>query len=235
MRPSSTEQLRSTCRELKVKVHTAASAAYMEALALHWSTQIDHGRRKSVSIYTPVDLRREASGRLDSAMGQLLGAVISHATIANGTDFRALASGVEKQFTEARTASSHYSHLSHLQLMARVWDCLPRVAKEHVLPALFSQTGFLSNVDLSEFLSEELDSQGVLSYHRFSGTGIMTPMMLAITTLGAKYHLTSTHRADVWESAEMQRIVAHVQWRLDGNVDEPVSRERFESHDSEQP
>lgn len=224
---ASTEVLIAVSRNLKSSVHALVSGAVLEALGLHFYFQIQAGRRKDISIYAPVDLRQAAGGHLDNAMGQLLSAMTSHAAVHNGGAFRKLVSEVQKQQTVAKLTANQCAHTSHMSFMARLWDFLPSSINEIAGPALVPQAGFVSNVNLTDFLEEEIREGLVINYSRFSGTGLMTPMMLGITTTGSTYQLTSTHHSDVFNSADIRRILSHVQWRLDGNIEEPISLNQF--------
>lgn len=117
-----------------------------------------------------------------------------------------------------------------MDLMSRIWDTFPRIANRTVGPFLIPLSGFISNVNLTDFLAEEIACGQVRNYFRFSGTGILTPMMLGITTIGETFNLTTTSQRNVFSREEVSRIVAHIQWRLSGELDDLASQERFHQH-----
>jgi|GEM_PF-452570 len=224
----STATLKQTSGDLNVKVQDLLFAAVLEALWLHFFDDLKTTRRKSLGVYTPADLRRESVLNVDSTLGQILGCITVRATPHEGIRFRELVETVHKQTRRIKETKSYRNHASHMSFMSRVWDCLPRWANRVVGPYLIPLTGFISNVDLSEFLTHELANGQIQNYFRFSGTGILTPMMLGITTLGQTLNITTTHHQQIFSGSDLSRIAAHVKWRLSGEVDAVATRQHFE-------
>ncbi len=55
-------------------------------------------------------------------------------------------------------------------------------------------------------------------YHRFTGTGIITPMMAGLTTTGPHANLTSTRHTDVFTEDEHRLLMRHIEHRLAGRL-----------------
>lgn len=223
------DPMKETSRALGATVHELLTAALIEGLNLHFAEERRLSRRSVVSIYSPADLRREADGCLDTALGQFLGSLTSRAAIPDGTPFPATVAEVRRQAAEARSSRLYREHCGHMQTMARIWDQAPPIANRTVGPYLLPQSGFVSNVNLTEFLAEELSHGIITDYLRFSGTGLLAPMMLGITTTGPEFNLTTTRHTDVFSPSEMSRLMEHVRWRLTGNTDEPACQAAYQA------
>ncbi len=216
--------LKENARRIGGTVHTLIGAALTEALALNFADEIARTRRKAISLYTPVDLRREAGVPLERAVGQILGSQVTRATVPEGASFAKLAGEIARQTQRQRERGQYREQSSHMDLIAWFWDRFPRSWNRVASPFLMPLAGFISNVNLSDFLAEEIAAGLVQDYRRFTGTGIQTPMMLAITTVGPRANLTTTHHGNTFTREEMNRIVAHVAWRLSGDIEAKATR-----------
>jgi len=219
--------LKQTSGRLGVTVHALLAAALLEALHLHFADELLSSSRKSLAVYTPADLRRESKVETGNAVGQILGCITTRVAIPEGTAFRTIAEQVARQMQTTRSQGRDREHSAHMDVMSRIWDCLPRFLNRVAGPCLLPMAGFISNVNLSEFLAEEIATGEVQDYLRFTGTGILSPMMLGMTTVGSTVNLTTTHHTDVFSNEEIARIVGHVEWRLSGELDSDGARHEF--------
>ncbi len=231
----STSLLKETAHRLGVTVQAVVAAAFLEALHLNFADLIHSSLRKSLAVYSPADLRRESNVDVDRAVSQILGCLTSRVEIPPGTSFQTIVNAVAQQAKRDRSSGHHREHSAHMDFMSRIWDMLPRGLNRVAGPSLIPLAGFISNVNLTEFLSEELRDGLIQDYLRFSGTGILSPMMLGITTVGGQVNLTTTHHGDVFSEEEVRRIVSHVAWRLSGEVDLIASQAEFLSRPFNQP
>jgi len=104
----------------------------------------------------------------------------------------------------------------HLRFTSHIWDRLPEAANRLAGPLIAPVAALASNVNLGQFLSEEIACGQILGYTRFTGTGIMTSMMAGLTTLGDAFNLTMTTRDDLYSPEEMHTFRRHLQQRLLG-------------------
>ena len=223
-----TDRVKETARSMRATVHTLVLAALLEGFQCLFAEKLRGSRRDTLSIYSPADLRREAGGRVDTALGQILGSFTTRLSIVEGTPFSRIVAAVAAQQTQSRECRRHREHSAHMNVMSRIWDCVPRIANRTVGPYLLPQTGFVSNVNLAGFLAEEVASGSVRNYFRFTGTGILSPMMLGVTTLESNLNITTTHHTNIFTRSDVDGLIAHIRWRLESGG-EDVSREELDS------
>lgn len=223
----STAILKQTTQRLGVKVQDLLFASLIEALSLNFTDQLRASRRKRIGVYAPADLRRESKLNTDTALGQLLGCINVREFMGKQRPFRDLVKSVSVRTNRLKESKTYREHSLQMDIMSRIWDCLPRRANRVAGPYLIPLSGYISNVNLTEFLEEEIASGLVQNYFRFSGTGILTPMMFGMTTMGKTFNLTSTHHLNVFSSQDIARVMAQIQLRLSGDIDSQASQDRF--------
>ncbi|HWL08213.1 MAG TPA: hypothetical protein VNQ76_07410 [Planctomicrobium sp.] len=215
----STEILKHTSRSLGVKVQDLLFASLLEALSLNFSSELAKSRRKNIGIYAPADLRAESVVNTDATIGQILGCITVREQVGPGMSFSELVRNVASQTSSVKKRKAHRDHSFHMNVMSRIWDLFPDRLNRVAGPYLIPLSGYISNVNLTDFLAEELVNGTIRNYFRYSGTGLLSPMMLGITTLGPVFNLTTTHHRDVFTHEDITRIVSHVQMRLAGHVE----------------
>jgi hypothetical protein len=212
-------------------VQDALFAAVLEGLCLLWSDQPRRLLRNRLALYATVDLRKEAPVSLDDAFGQWLGSMTVRGAAASGVPFGERVAEVSRQTRAAKASRGYRTHAAQLATMARMWDGLPRWYNRASGPRLFPVTSLVSNVNLSEFLGPELAAGFVTDYHRFTGTGIITPMMAGLTTAGPHANLTSTRHTDVFTEEEHRQLMRHVERRLAGLLPAVATEDAFHARD----
>jgi len=225
----STFRLKKSAQQWGGTVGDLLFAAVLEALHFHFWEEQEHARRHSLAVYAPVDLRPEAPVDVGHALGQILGCMTVRARLDRPLLFGSLFAQVTAQTRRAKQRRSYRAHAAHMDLMARCWDLLPRRINRWLGPGSCPLAAFISNVNLTGFLAQEMAAGQVLEYHRVTGTGLMVPMMFGITTLGPSVSVTTTHRSNVFYPADMARISAHVLRRLKGELPDAASRADFEA------
>ena len=223
----STARLKKSAQQCGGTVQDLLFAAVLEALHFHFWEEQERAGRQSLAVYAPVDLRPEAPVDVGHALGQILGCMTVRARLDRPLLFGRLCAQVTAQTRRAKQTHSYRAHAAHMDLMARCWDLLPRSINRWLGPGSCPLAAFISNVNLTGFLEEEMAAGQVLEYHRVTGTGLMVPMMLGITTLGPRVSVTTTHRSTVFDPADMARIAAHVLRRLKGELPDAASRAEF--------
>ena len=223
----STARLKKSAQQCGGTVGDLLFAAVLEALHFHFWEEQERAGRHSLAVYAPVDLRQEAPVDVGHALGQILGCMMVRARLDRPLLFGRLCAQVTAQTRRAKQTRSYRAHAAHMDLMARCWDLLPRSINRWLGPGSCPLAAFISNVNLTGFLDQEMAAGQVLEYHRVTGTGLMVPMMFGITTLGPSVSVTTTHRSTVFDPADMARISAHVLRRLKGELPDAASREEF--------
>lgn len=215
-------------REREITVQELLYAALIEALGLELSEHVkSHPHRDRISVYCPTDLRRLAPETLATAFGQCLGGVTVRAPFRLDAAFSEILRAVTTQTEKLRITRSDILYDSQMRTMAAVWDCLPQRINRFLGPTLVPLTGFISNVNLSSLLAEELTTGQVGDYVRATGTGLMVPLMLGVTTLGESLSLSATHRKGALSQCQVDRICQHVRRRLMGEMDETASFDEY--------
>lgn len=222
-----TRQVLRVARELGGTVGDLAFAALFEGLEFLWHDQLMHSRKTRLALCAPVDLRRDAPLAIGNAFGQFLGTLTVRQNVLRNPPFSARLAQVVHETHELKRRFAYRSNLAQLQTMARVWDWSPRWLNEWASSRLIPLAGCISNVNFSEFLEAECSAALIRRYFRFTGTGLLAPMMLGLTTLGPSVSLTTTHHANLFERNEIRQLMAHVWKRLTGQLAERISREEF--------
>lgn len=218
-----------TAKSHGVTVQDALFAALFEGLGLLFCNQLGKSRRKKLSLYAAADLRRESDEPLDAVLGQLLGAITVRAHAPVGRPFAETIKNVAVQTQAIKRAREHVAHASHLSTMARLWDRVPAWINRVAGPTLLPVMSLTSNVNLTEFLSREIAAGFVVDYHRFTGTGILTPMMAGLTTLGNYVNFSSTRHTNIFSAEEHDVLMRHVERRLTGQLSSIATLDQFYS------
>lgn len=199
-------------RRQKVKLQDVLLAATHEAMQ---QISVPHGLRNRIGLYTPVDLRREAVPPVPEACGQILGGYTLRFQCRK-TPFAELVQQFAAETQRIKQSGYHRLYERHVNFMSFIWDRLPNWGNEVAGPFLAPITAALSNLNSNEFMTEELQCGQLLNYSRFTGTGIMTSLMLGMTTCGNSLNLSTTHHSMLYSEAEMTEVRRHIQSRLLG-------------------
>jgi hypothetical protein len=221
------DAVKNTAKTLGVRIQTLFLAAIFEALGIVLREELQAGLwRRTVSIHTPVDMRSEVSDLPVDTLGQFLGSVASRLALHDRIQFADIVRAVAMQMDAQRIRRNAVDILSKMETMARVWDAVPRSWNRRLSPALFSAMAVGTNVNLNSFFHEEISSGQIVSYLRFTGTGILVPMMIGLTTLGDQIFLTLTCHENSFSTGELDLLLDHVAFRLSGHtgVHEPPRR-----------
>jgi len=141
-----------------------------------------------------------------------------------GSRFSDLVQDISRQTRAIKASREYLAHSTHMSHMARLWDMCPQRYNRVIGPHLFPVMSLISNVNLSEFLAREITAGFVIDYHRFTGTGILTPMMAGLTTVGSNVNLTSTRHTNVFSADEHAWLMHHVERRLLGSLPEVATK-----------
>jgi hypothetical protein len=211
--------VRRSAKELGVRIHLLFLAAIFEGLSILLQDEVS-GRswRKFISIQTPVDLRPLLNDEFRHAQGQYLGSSVSRMKVKPGNGFRDYVLRVIQNAYTPNDRNASAESISRLETMARAWDCcLPRSIKGSISTSFYSAMAVATNVNLNQFLEVELAAGQIQSYLRFTGTGILIPLMFGLTTLGERVSLTTTCHDGSFTSEEQQCLLRHIAYRLSGN------------------
>lgn len=219
----------STARRSGVTVQDLLFSAMIEGFGLLLKKELRNSRRAQLTIHAPVDLRRSMAAEFREQLGQYLGCLTVRHDAAQVCTFREILSRVSQQTRLARQTDDYLSQETRLETMSRLWDWAPRWINRTAGPALLPATALSSNVNLSDFLAEELNEGLVQNYYRFTGTGPLLPMMLGLTTLGEVMNLTTTHHQSAFTPEEVSRLAAHVAWRMVGHLENVDSLQEYRS------
>jgi hypothetical protein len=221
--------IRGTARREGVTIQDAVFAAMVEGLRLLFDEDMESQKRSTLALYAAADIRREAGVDLDNVLGQFLGAITVRIKGPAGRPFSEIAADVTRQSRAIKSSREHLAHASHLQTMARLWDLCPMSINRSVGPRLFPVMSLISNVNLTDFFAREIAAGFVVDYHRFTGTGILTPMMTGFTTVGSHVNLTTTRHAEIFSADQQHRLMRHVERRLTGQLPEIATQAHFEA------
>ena len=224
-----TAMLTQSARACGGTVQDLLFAALLEALHFHFWEDLSRSRRQSLAVYAPVDLRHESSMDVSHVLGQILGCMTVRTSLRRPMQFGRLVERVTAQTRHLKRCGSYRTHSAHMDVMSRLWDVLPRHINRWLGPSTCPIAAFISNVNATTFLERELTDGVVRDYFRATGTGIMVPMMLGITTLGPMVNITTTHRCNVFDRADMARISAHVVRRLSGELADSANLDDYYS------
>lgn len=228
-RQLSVTTIKTVAKGLAVTVQDLLFAAMLEGLGLLFADDLTGKRRDRIALYAPADLRRNSSEPLDSVMGQYLGSMMVRERITPGRRFSDLVREINRQTQAIKASREYIAHATHLSHMAMLWDMFPERYNRVIGPRLIPITSVVTNVNLSELLSREITAGFVVDYHRFTGTGILTPMMAGLTTVGSNVNLTSTRHTDVFTADQHSQLMRHVERRLIGSLPDVASGVVFHS------
>ncbi|HCP12194.1 MAG TPA: hypothetical protein DIT89_07650, partial [Planctomycetaceae bacterium] len=169
-----------------------------------------------IGLYTPVDLRHETIPPVPEASGQILGGYTLRPRRRRGQSFADFVRQMAAETQQIKRSGVYRFYERHLEFMSNIWDCLPRWGNRVAGPGLVPVSALVSNVNLNTFLCDELASGQLQRYSRYTGTGIMTSMMLGLTTCGNTLEVSSTHHSVLFSQEQAAAIRQRVRYRLLG-------------------
>jgi len=205
--------VRLTSRDFGVTVHDLLLSATHEAIE---ETVCRSGFRRRIGLYTPVDLRHETIPPVPEASGQILGGYTLRPRRRRGQSFADFVRQMAAETQQIKRSGVYRFYERHLEFMSNIWDCLPRWGNRVAGPGLVPVSALVSNVNLNTFLCDELASGQLQRYSRYTGTGIMTSMMLGLTTCGNTLEVSSTHHSVLFSQEQAAAIRQRVRYRLLG-------------------
>lgn len=209
------DAVKQTARAYGVRIQPLFLAAIFEGLSVLLQDEIGAGRwRREIRIQTPVDLRSEHAASASDPRIQFLGCTAHSIRGTQKRSFADILASLKKESQSLRDPSHAARCLGRMETMARVWDSVPRSWNRAISPALFSAAALSSNVNLGEFFSEEVRAGQIASCLRFTGTGILIPLMIGLTTVGDEMFLTMTSHEGAFTTAELQLLMDHLVSRM---------------------
>ncbi|MFN9373274.1 MAG: hypothetical protein ACK6D3_15440 [Planctomycetaceae bacterium] len=200
-------------------------AALFEGLTLSLAKKSKE--RLPLALCMPVDLRQRASDDCSQVLGQMLGSLTVRDVGSPEEPFSQRVARItgETRILKAGDQAAHYA--LKMRLMSRLWDLAPDWINRVTGPALIPLAGCLSNINFTETFGTEYEQGLIDGYYRFSGTGPLVPLMISMTTLPGLLSLTTSHHSDVMTQTQVQRIMAHLKLRIQGELPDQSSLSLF--------
>ena len=209
------DAVKQTARAHGVRIQPLFLASIFEGLSVLLQDELQSGRwRKEIRIQTPVDLRQDHPEYSDDPRGQFLGCIANSISFRQSRSFTEILELLNRESHRLRDSAQASRCLCRMETMAHVWDWVPRSWNRLVSPALFSAAALSSNVNLGNFFAEEVRVGQIASCLRFTGTGILIPLMIGLTTVGEEIFLTMTSHEGAFTTSELQLLMDHLVNRM---------------------
>jgi len=200
-------------------------AALFEGLTLSLAKKANE--RLPLALCMPVDLRRRASEDLSQVLGQMLGSLTVRDVGGVEEPFSQRVARITEETRVLKEGDRAARYALQMRFMSRLWDLAPDWINRVAGPALIPLAGCLSNINFTEFFSAEYEEGLIDGYHRFSGTGPLVPLMISMTSLPGLLSLTTSHHSDVLTQTQVQRLMAHLRLRIQGELPDQSSLSLF--------
>ncbi len=188
-----------------VKVHDVFVAAAME-VCRQFVPQQHRRSRPNVAIGSIVDMRPLTSINLSNRLGIFLGFDSVTCTPADLKNWDTLLRAVAKRHQLQKAAGMPPSSL----IWMTVAVAIGRFTKGKRLNSFYRKEtpliGGVSNVNLNPTWAARYRPLQLLSFHRVSPTGPMTPAVFTTTTLGNALHICTTFRAGLLDAEQANAI-----------------------------
>ena len=219
--------LRGFSRVFGATVGELVLTALFEALTLMMGHR--SGTKVPLALCLPVDLRSPGDESTGVYLGQMLGSLTIQDTGFVGEGFASRVGRIAVKARALKQSGRATGHSAQMRVMSRLWDLAPDWVNRRTGPALIPLAGCLSNVNFTEFMTPDVQSGLLRSYHRFSGTGPLVPLMISLTTLPSTVSLTTSHHSDVFTDGQVRRLMNHIRLRIQGELPDQSSPELFEN------
>jgi len=171
--------------------------------------------RQGVAVATIVDLRPHTPEDLSDTFGLFLGFTEVVCGPRDLRDFKRLVASVATQNQLHRRRGIRQSSLAWLVAAWAARRFLPARKIYHFYRKEAPLVGGVSNVNLNSTWAAEYSPQALLEYVRVSPTGPMVPLVLAVTTLGRRLHLSMTFRPALLSDSAADELAGRVLARLE--------------------
>ena len=185
--------------------------------------------RVPLALCMPVDLRRRAPEDYSQVLGQMLGSLTIRDVGGAEEPFSQRVARITEATRVLKEGDRAARHALQMRFMSRLWDLAPDWINRVTGPTVIPLAGCLSNVNFTEFFGAEYEQGLIDGYHRFSGTGPLVPFLISMTTLPGLLSLTTTHHSDVLSQTQVQRLMAHLRLRIQGELPDQSSLKLFSS------
>ncbi|MBS0261212.1 MAG: hypothetical protein JSS02_04590 [Planctomycetes bacterium] len=212
----STSQVKQSARSQGGTVQDLLFAGLFEGLQLLFRDKLDASSRKSLAVRAMIDLRREAPQDVGLALSQILGCIMVRLQVDARTPFSEIVARVNTLTREAKDAKAYRVYASQLDLMSKIWDLAAEWMNRSFTPRMFPTVGMISNMNLSEFLAAEFAAGHVRNYLRATGSGLLCPLILSVTSVGPMMNVVTTHHGNKFTAAEILALGNHLQARMTG-------------------
>jgi hypothetical protein len=202
-------------------------AAMFEGLTITLAKKTNE--RVPLALCMPVDLRRAASEEYGQVLGQMLGSLTVRDVGGVEEPFSQRVARITEETRVLKEGDRAARQALQMRFMSRLWDLAPDWVNRVTGPAIIPLAGSLSNVNFTEFFGAEYEEGLIDGYHRFSGTGPLVPLLLSMTTLPGLLSLTTSHHSDVLSQTQVQRLMAHLRLRIQGELPDQSSLKLFSS------
>ncbi len=200
-------------------------AALFEGLTLSLAKRAKE--RLPLALCMPVDLRRRTSDDYSQVLGQMLGSLTVRDVGEPEEPFSQRVARITEETRILKAGDRAARYALQMRFMSRLWDLAPDWVNRVTGPALVPLAGCLSNINFTEFFGAEYEEGLIDGYHRFSGTGPLVPLMISLTTLPGVLSLTTSHHSDVLTPTQVQRLMAHLRLRIQGELPDQSSLSVF--------
>ncbi len=171
--------------------------------------------RQGLAVATIVDLRPHTSEDLSDTFGLFLGFTEVVCGPRELRDFKRLAASVASQNRLHRCRGIRQSSLAWLVAAWAARWFLPSHKIYHFYRKETPLIGGVSNVNLNATWAAEHSPLTLLEYVRVSPTGPLVPLVLAVTTLGRRLHLSMTFRPALLTDQAAEEVADRVLARLE--------------------
>ena len=202
-------------------------AAMFEGLTISLARKTNE--RVPLALCMPVDLRRRSPGDYSQVLGQMLGSITVRDVGGVEEPFSQRVARIADETRVLKAGDRAARYGLQMRFMSRLWDLAPDWINRVTGPAVIPLAGCLSNVNFTEFFGAEHEEGLIEGYHRFSGTGPLVPLLLSMTSLPGQLSLTTSHHSDVLPQTQVQRLMAHLRLRIQGELPDQSSLNLFGS------
>ena len=207
------ERLSAYAKARRLKLNDLFLAALAESCDRLVPTQ-HRLTRQDLAVATIVDLRPHAPQDLSDTFGLFLGFTEVVCGPRELCDFDRLIESVARQNRLHRRRGIRQSSLAWLLAAWAVRRFLPAQKIYHFYRKETPLVGGVSNVNLNPTWAADYSPMKLLEYVRVSPTGPMVPLVLAVTTLGRRLHLSMTFRPALLTDEAAEELASSVLTRL---------------------
>lgn len=182
-------------------------ALLMKSLSRYAPERIHAPRRKSISIASIVNIRKDFGIDISKTFGLFLGSFFVSHTVPEGIKIKDLARDIHMQTREVKRYGLYLRSAIEMGLAQILFPLLSPLRQKKFYPKYYPLFGGITNINLNALWPEETEKRSI-DYVRAVSTGPAVPLVFSITTVGDVLNISASYKMTVYSKTDIEGVIS---------------------------